>query len=269
MKTKSALSYFGSDSEVAEQLASRLNDCSHVTIPFVGGASILPHLTARSIVANDRNYWAINFYKVVSGLCGNQEKEHLLELCNKTLSHELMIIEAKSILKEKTKFGVKWSNASCAWAYWTLCWLGRKGKGGTKGEVKQPSVRFSPEGGTNATRIKAAASDLEEWSKQFERCEWLCKDFREVIPKVHDKPNCGIYVDAPWWNAGKSYFHSFEPQDHIDLRDLLKRFKKAKVVIRYDDCEPIRNLYQGFKIHEVESRNQANKNINEIWITNV
>ena len=53
MKTKSALSYFGSDSEVAASLAALLDGCKHVTIPFVGGASIIPHLQARAIVAND------------------------------------------------------------------------------------------------------------------------------------------------------------------------------------------------------------------------
>lgn len=61
MKTKSALSYFGSDSEVASELAGMLDHCRHVTIPFVGGASILPHLKARAIVANDMNGLAINF----------------------------------------------------------------------------------------------------------------------------------------------------------------------------------------------------------------
>lgn len=66
MKTKSALSYFGSDSEVAPQIAAMLNHCKHVTIPFCGGMSILPHLSARAIVANDLNSLAINFYKVAS-----------------------------------------------------------------------------------------------------------------------------------------------------------------------------------------------------------
>ena len=55
MKTKSALSYFGSDSEVAGELAAMLDHCKHVTIPFVGGAAILSHLKARAIVGNDRN----------------------------------------------------------------------------------------------------------------------------------------------------------------------------------------------------------------------
>jgi len=37
LKTKSALSYFGSDSEVAAKLAAMLDGCQHVTIPFCGG----------------------------------------------------------------------------------------------------------------------------------------------------------------------------------------------------------------------------------------
>ena len=67
MKTKSALSYFGSDSEVASELAAMLNHCRHVTIPFCGGMSILPNLAARAIVANDLNDLAVNFYRVASG----------------------------------------------------------------------------------------------------------------------------------------------------------------------------------------------------------
>ena len=44
MKTKSALSWFGSDSEVTADMAAMLDHCNHVAIPFVGGASIIPHL---------------------------------------------------------------------------------------------------------------------------------------------------------------------------------------------------------------------------------
>ena len=55
MRTNSALSYFGSDSEVAERLAKPLDSVSHVTIPFVGGGSIIPYLKAKAIVCNDLN----------------------------------------------------------------------------------------------------------------------------------------------------------------------------------------------------------------------
>lgn len=86
LKTRSALSYFGSDSEVASQLAGMLSGCRHVTIPFVGGAAILPHLTARAIVANDVHSAAINFYRVVSGCFGEQAREALIDRCEHTLS---------------------------------------------------------------------------------------------------------------------------------------------------------------------------------------
>lgn len=87
MKTKSALSWFGSDSEVAADLAAMLNHCSHVAIPFVGGASIIPHLKARAILANDLHNSAINFYKFASGRFGIDQQEALFRKCENTLSH--------------------------------------------------------------------------------------------------------------------------------------------------------------------------------------
>lgn len=47
-KTESALSWYGSDSEVAPELAKMLDHCNHVTIPMCGGLSILKHLKARA-----------------------------------------------------------------------------------------------------------------------------------------------------------------------------------------------------------------------------
>lgn len=258
MKTKSALSYFGSDSEVAQELGSLFDDCSHVTIPFVGGASILPFIKARSLVCNDLNDLAINFYFVAS----SPYLKSLSELCRRTLSHPKELDVAKQYL-------MTGDSIQKAWAYWAICWLGRKGKGGTKGDVKNPSVRFSPNGGTNASRIMAAAEDLYKWATHFKRCEWLSKDFREVIPKVHDMGNCGIYIDAPWWGAGSAYIHHFTPKDHLDLRDLISKFKFARVVVRYDNCPEVRDLYKRFNVvKQTSARNQSNKQTNEIWFTN-
>lgn len=75
MKTKSALSFYGSDSGVAAAIGRLFGGCRHVTIPFIGGASVLPHLTARAIVGNDLHANAINFYRVVSGVYGKAAAE--------------------------------------------------------------------------------------------------------------------------------------------------------------------------------------------------
>ena len=262
MRTKSALSYFGSDSEVAGQLAGILNHCRHVTIPFCGGMSILPHLTARSIVANDLNELAINFYKVASGFYGDLNQHYLVEKCIHTLSHPKEIERANADITSAL-------HIDRAWAYWALCWICRKGKGGTTGEgAGMPSVRWTAVGGTNASRIRAAADDMPAWAKHFERCEWLCEDFRTLLPKVHDDISCGVYCDPPWRGLGDGYVHKFTDDDHQELAVALNRFDHATVVLRYGDDPYIRDLYCDWTIIDAASRTQSNAVKGEIWITN-
>ena len=263
MKTKSALSYFGSDSEVASKLASLLDHCNHVTIPFVGGAAILPHLKARGIVANDRHCDVVNFYRVVSSVYGSERRQQLIERCQKTLSHPSEIEMAKITLGDADAPIVE-----RAWAFWALCWIGRKGKGGTKHMGGMPSVRRTATGGNNATRIRAAANDLQEWATHFERCEWESVDFRSLLAKVADRPDCGIYCDPPWIGAGRKYLHTFSEQDHRDLCDQLGLFLSATIVVRYGDEPLLREIYTEpeWTWIETESRTQANKVRGEVWI---
>jgi len=258
VKTKSALSYFGSDSAVAAELAAKLDHCDHVTIPFCGGMSILPHLKALAIVANDLNSAAINFYQTMA-----LHTEPLIRRCKRTLSHPDELELAITLLS------ASWATqVDKAWAYWALCWIPRKGAGGTNVAPKMPSVRWKADGGTNATRIASAAEDLNEWADHFRRCEWVCMDYRALLPKCADDAKCGIYVDAPWIGAGDQYLYRFEGADHIALRMELDRFEKTSTVVRYGDHPMIRDLYKDWKIVEASARTQANKQLPELWITN-
>lgn len=260
-RTKAPLAWFGSDSAVAEQLAGKLSACKHVTIPFCGGMAILPHLTARAIVANDKHDAAINFYRVASGVLGEDARQDLLIRCQHTLSHPSELSTAQSLVKSGSNDSLR------AWAFWAMCWIGRKGQGGTSNQGGLPSVRRTAIGGTNASRVKSAACDLPCWAEQFERCEWECRDFREVLADVKDRPDCGLYVDAPWVKAGKGYLHSFAEQDHRDLRDLLAGFSETVIVVRYDDCDLIRELYADWTIETAESTSQSGGKVSEVWIS--
>jgi site-specific DNA-adenine methylase len=264
MKTKSALSYFGSDSEVAAQLASLLDHCKHITIPFVGGASILPYLKARAIVANDLHKDVINFYRVISGIYGEHEKQYTIDRCRKTLSHPDEMEIAQNTLDASKSPGER------AWAFWAVCWIGRKGKGGTIHQGGLPSVRRTASGGTNASRVRAAAADLDRWAQQFERCEWESIDFRELLPKIADNGTCGIYCDPPWFELGNGYLHNFNDDDHAKLESMLRRFESTTVVVRYGDSNIIREIYSSDQWHilDASSRNQCNMVKNELWITN-
>lgn len=261
MKVKSALSYYGSDSAVAPLLAKHFDQCKHVTIPFVGGAAIIPHLKARTILANDKHEQAINFYRVISGRHGGTASDDLIAKAEHTLSHPAELRAAFEALKSE-------SAVDRAWGYWAATWIGRKGKGGTKELSKSVSARWSPTGGNNASRLAATASELRLWATHFARCEWLCLDYLEILAKVYDDEACGLYVDAPWPGAGERYLHNFKQADHIDLRNTLDRFKQTKVLVRYGENETIRSLYAGWKFHGVDVRDQNNNYKGELWITN-
>lgn len=267
MKTDSALSYFGADGAVARPLAAMLDHCSHVTIPMCGGMSILPWLKARAIVANDLNNAAINFYRHASGAYGHVARDDLFDRCQTTLSHPYELTSAARVLLAWSEHMAQPGDA--AWAYWAQCWIGRKGRGGTTGEGDgMPSVRWTASGGTNASRIRAAADDLPAWAKHFERCEWLCEDFRILMPKMADQDGCGGYIDAPWRKLGDNYRFPFVDQDHIDLEQQAVRFVNTTIVIRYGDDQFIRELYKDWFIIEASSRTQSNAVKGEIWITN-
>ena len=261
MKTKSALSYFGSDASVAADLASLLDGCKHVTIPFVGGASIIPRLQANGIVANDLNDLAINFYRVLTKWEGEETRASLIDKCRATLSHPFNLTEALKGLESPDP-------AIKAWAYWATCWLARKGQGGTKSEGGGLSYRWRANGGSNASRIKSAAEGLCEWSASLTRCEWICESCFTLLGKVRDDGHCGVYCDPPWVSAGDVYKHRSTELDHFELAQCLERFEKTRVVVRYGDHPLIRDLYKTWSIIEASSRTQANSTIGEIWITN-
>jgi len=268
MKTESVLSWFGSDSEVAAELAKLFDHCKHVTIPFVGGAAIIQHLKARAVLANDKHAAAINFYRVLCGVFGPEAKEQLIERCKHTLSHPDELDLAKDLLGQDFA-----SAAKKAWAFWATCWIPRKGQGGTTKQADgplKPSVRFNAGGGQNGSRIKAAAGDLEEWSQKLAKCDWLQEDFRTVIPRCHDREDCGIYCDFVWVTQGKGYLHAASPGDHFELARLLERFADTTIVLRYGDDPLIRRLYSEEKWRWIdsESRTQSNAVKSEVWITN-
>ncbi len=89
----------------------------------------LPWLKARAIVCNDKNALVINFYRVLGGVFGaKKERQKLIDLCQSTLSHPEEAELAQHYLDQPEGF----SPTLKAWGYWCLCWVCRKGKGGTK-----------------------------------------------------------------------------------------------------------------------------------------
>lgn len=262
--TNSALPRTGPDGQGSAQLAAMLDQCSHVTIPFASGLAILPHLTAQAVVANDMHDDAIHFYRTLKGVFGQSESRALTVRCGTTLNHPAERELAQSILSDSEAL----PGHLRAWAYWADCWLNFAGPASTQEIPGLIGLPWSARAGTNASRLRSAANGLSEWAGQFRRCDFESSCFRDLLPRVVDSSEYGIYCDLLLIGAGDVYQHSFTEVDHMDLREQLERFTEASVLLRYGDSPLVRSLYANWDIIEVARIDQSNGAAGELWIRN-
>ncbi len=91
----------------------------------------------------------------------------------------------------------------------------------------------------------------ENWGPHLRTCsdklqgvELLSMDFEEVIDSLPD--GTLAFVDPPYWSADQHKFYNciFDEADHLRLQACLRRnTDRLPFLLTYDDCEPIRELY--------------------------
>lgn len=100
---------------------------------------------------------------------------------------------------------------------------------------------------------------LKEVSDRLNRVVIENQDFERLI-KTYDRPDALFYLDPPYYEAEKYYPDRFNPEDHERLRDCLCNIK-GKFLLSYNDCQQIRDLYEGYTVIEVDrADNLVNKN---------
>ena len=72
------------------------------------------------------------------------------------------------------------------------------------------------------------------------------KDFEALIIQ-YDRSDAFFYLDPPYYETEGHYSVVFTNEDHIRLRDTLKKLQ-GKFLLSYNDCEFIRDLYKDFYI---------------------
>lgn len=79
------------------------------------------------------------------------------------------------------------------------------------------------------------------------------KDFEALI-RQYDRENAFLYCDPPYFMTEDHYEVEFPRKDHVRLRDTLAGCQ-GKWMVSYNDCEYIRDLYQGYHITAVTRLN--------------
>lgn len=100
------------------------------------------------------------------------------------------------------------------------------------------------------------------------------QDF-EICARNHDSPSTFIYADPPYFNSEYMYDAEFGWADHLRLRDFASSMK-GKIMISYNDCPEIRELYGGpdffiyafERTHSMAQKAKPGEKFPELLITN-
>lgn len=135
-------------------------------------------------------------------------------------------------------------------AYFVVCWMGRNGESGLRPTERGRSlcVRWTPNGGDPATRFESAVASIPAWRRRLRNVTVLNRDGFDVLAKVGDDAGTAIYCDPPYLEKSDAYLHDFDAADHARLADLVRRFRKARVVVSYYEHPRLAELYPGWTL---------------------
>ena len=113
---------------------------------------------------------------------------------------------------------------------------------------------------------------IQDVSIRFENAVIENQDF-EVLIKHYDRDNAFFYCDPPYYSSEYVYQCGFTWDDHLRLKNTLAN-SKGKWLVSYNDCEEIRNLYDGYsffdftRLHNMKQRINAGEQFPELLISN-
>lgn len=270
IRIKALAQWFGGNRMLAESVGAALGKLCWCGVPFAGGCPELPHIRTVAGVANDLHRHVINLARVVrdDGLV-----EQLVHQLDGVLFHPDELAKAQRHCHEREEHGRGADTPDVAWAadYFAACWMGRGGHAGKRGEFDQTlSLRWTSSGGDSAVRFRSAIQSLRDWHGALRNWSFTCIDAFEFLGNVRDAAGHGLYVDAPWPDAGEEYRHGFTQEQQARLAETLTRFARTRVVVRFGDHPLIRELYPEPRWTWLTqtSRNQRNGATAEALIVN-
>ena len=118
--------------------------------------------------------------------------------------------------------------------------------------------------------LKNFFSQIRQCARRFQDVFIENMDFEPLI-RSRDRKGVFFYCDPPYYEAEKYYVGSFTEDDHRRLHDVLRK-AKGFVMVSYNDCPFIRELYRDFYIFSFERQDSLSqkkgKKYGELIMTN-
>ncbi len=254
MKYKSIVPYFGGKRMMAPDIIAALGfgerKITTYCEPCCGGLGVFLQTPAvRNPILNDLHGDLMNLARVI------QHKDtatELYEYLQRVVVCEATLRDAQASMRGPTRM----NHVEQAYWYFIASWMGRNGVAGTAVREYKLAVRFTASGGSPAVRWKNAVVSIPAWHEKLQWATLLDRDIFGVLAKLRDEPETAIYVDPPYLpetrgnSSSGRYKHDFTDEDHTRLRDALRRFERARVVVSYYDHPRVREMYDGWKFSD-------------------
>lgn len=265
-KIKAIAPWFGGNRILAPAVGEELAGCTWVGIPFAGGMSEVFEIDASSIVVNDKHRHVVNLAFCIADPAKRRE---IIRHANRVPFHPDVLSAAQEFCAANLEPAI--GDVDAAKNYFVAAWMARSGIGGGRGEFTgRTPVRWNANGGDSNTRFRSAIRSVATWSQVMRRCNFRTEDAFDFLDQIRDDAKNGIYVDAPWPDAGEKYRHKFTAADQKRLRDSLVRFRLARVVVRFGVHPLISELYDRsvWTWRTLSGRKQSNATSPEVLLIN-
>ena len=209
--------YFGGKAKVADEIIAQFPEHNTFVEPFVGGGSLYwANTRAEKYVINDLNKDIYTLYRTA------KDSPQAVKSCavNKLNSKE-----------EFDKVRDKSSHTAC-----DVIALHKNAFSGSpkNGFAKKDRPLLNRFGENHVAKLKKTVI--------------LNQDFRKVMER-YDLNNTAIYLDPPYVKGGDAYnTHGVSPKE---VCDAVKKLKRAKAIISYDDSPQVREACKGLKFDKI------------------
>jgi DNA adenine methylase len=226
--------------------------------PFLGGGSVLlAKPPSMHETVSDLHPELINLIAVLA----STRHAELGDRLERTIFSETVLADVVGYLEGKqirpaTAFEVDDEQLEIAYATFVKWWMGRGGTAGGPNEGVV-SIRMKSNGGAMPSRFRRAVGAVEWLHRRLERVGFYCRDALEIIAKIEDREGTVIYADPTFIGKDKLYSHALQSKgddasllsdDHDRLAELLNRFQRTRVVLRYYRHERLETLYASWRL---------------------
>ncbi|MDR2938457.1 MAG: DNA adenine methylase [Prevotellaceae bacterium] len=229
---------------------------NHYIEPYAGGASVALFLLLENFVKKitindkDRSLYAF-WYSVLN---------HTEELCNKIAGADISLNnwqEQKKIQQNKETVNLLDLGFSTLFLnrtnYSGILTGGPIGGFEQKGKYKM-DCRF------NKTEIIDRIRKIAANKKRIKLYQRDAIDLINKIERKINKDNIIIYFDPPYYlKANSLYMNYYKEQDHLNVSQRIKRIKRIKWIVSYDNLDEIKKMYVQCSSKEYSFKHTAYK----------